>query len=159
MNPSIRNTALSSVSGTPTDMRCIINASRDPALSLAAEEFLLTEKTDGDWLMLWISDPSIIVGEFQNVFGEVSLTECEKASVPVYRRNSGGGTVYHDGGNLNYTIISDKSENSPDYARFLDPIIEFLSTLGIKAEIADTSAIFIGDKKISGNAQSTSGIG
>ena len=122
MNPSIRNTALSSVSGTPTDMRCIINASRDPALSLAAEEFLLTEKTDGDWLMLWISDPSIIVGKFQNVFGEVSVTECEKAIVPVYRRNSGGGTVY-----LRFEIQRQQVESERIYREECRSLLIFVS--------------------------------
>ena len=139
-------------------MRCIINGSNDPALSLAAEEYLLTEKTDGDWLMLWISRPSIIVGKFQNVYGEVSISECERAGVPIFRRNSGGGTVYHDSGNLNYTVVTDRSDNSLDYARFLEPVVDFLASLGVKADIADTSALFVGDKKISGNAQSTVGV-
>ena len=139
------------------DMKKIVFDSHEPAFCLAAEEYLLSNKTSGDWLMLWSGKPSVIVGKFQNVYSEVSLNECEKNGVRVYRRNSGGGTVYHDLGNTNYTIITDKSENLPDYSRFLTPIIAFLSSLGVDSEIRDTSALFIGEKKISGNAQSVVG--
>lgn len=157
MNHSIRSTASFSASATPTDMRLVLNDSRDPAFSLSAEEYLLTEKTDGEWLMLWRSAPSVIIGKFQNVYAEVSLTECERFSAGVYRRNSGGGCVYHDMGNLNYTIIADRGEESPEYERFLSPIVAFLASLGINAEIRDKSAIFAGNKKISGNAESVVG--
>ena len=138
-------------------MKLILSESHDPAVNLAAEEYLLESKKNGDYMMLWTSEPSVIIGKFQNPYAEVSLTECEKAGVKIFRRNSGGGTVYHDRGNLNYTVISDKSENSPDYSRFLTPIVDFLARYGVSAEITDTSALFTGGKKISGNAQSVSG--
>lgn len=138
-------------------MRRVINDFRDPALSLAAEEFLLTERTSGEYLMLWVSDPSIIIGKFQNPLAELSVIEAEAAGVPVFRRNSGGGTVYHDGGNLNYTVIADRGESSPEYGRFLAPIIDFLASVGVRAEIRDKSALFVGDRKISGNAEAVVG--
>lgn len=138
-------------------MRLVINDSRDPAFSLAAEEYLLTKKNEGEWLMLWRSEPSVIVGKFQNVYAEVSLTECKRCAANVYRRNSGGGCVYHDTGNLNYTIIADRGAESPEYERFLSPIVDFLASLRINAEIRDKSAIFVGNEKISGNAESVVG--
>lgn len=137
-------------------MKLFIPESHDPAYCLAAEEHLLTHSSD-ECVMLWTSEPSVIIGKFQNPYTEVSLTECERRGIGVYRRNSGGGTVYHDRGNLNYTVFSKKSDNSPDYKRFLTPIIEFLATLGICAEIRDTSALFVDNKKISGSAQSVVG--
>ena len=137
-------------------MKLYLSMSHDPAYNLAAEEYLFTNSSD-ECVMLWTSEPSVIIGKFQNPYAEVSLTECERHGIGVFRRNSGGGTVYHDRGNLNYTVFSKKSENSPDYKRFLTPIIEFLATLGISAEIRDTSAIFVDNKKISGSAQSVIG--
>lgn len=135
----------------------ILNNSNDPAFSLAAEEFLLTEKTDGEYLMLWRNVPSLIIGKFQNPYLELLPGKCERDGIRVLRRNSGGGTVYHDLGNLNYTVVTDKGTDSPEYERFLAPVIGFLSTLGITAEIRDTGALFSNGFKISGNAQSVSG--
>ncbi len=135
-------------------MTVLDNHAHDPAYSLAAEERMLTALTEGDWLMLWINEPSVILGKFQNPVEEVSLIRCAEAGVPLYRRNSGGGTVYHDPGNLNYTILTDAGD-SPDYERFLSPVVSFLRSLGVPAEI-DGSAITAGGVKISGNAQSTS---
>ena len=109
------------------DMKKIVFDSHEPAFCLAAEEYLLSNKTSGDWLMLWSGKPSVIVGKFQNVYSEVSLNECEKNGVRVYRRNSGGGTVYHDLGNINYTIITDKSENLPESFSHADYRISFLT--------------------------------
>lgn len=135
----------------------ILNDSKNPAFSLAAEEYLLERKTGEEFLMLWQNRPSVIIGKFQNPFLELSPGLCMRNNIGVYRRNSGGGTVYHDLGNLNYTVVADRGEGSPEYERFLAPVIAFLATLGIEAEIRDTSAIFANGVKISGNAQSVSG--
>ena len=135
-------------------MERILAPSRDPAFNLAAEEFLLSRFPRGDYLMLWVNDPAVIVGKFQNPYGEVSLNLCRAAGIPVVRRNSGGGTVYHDRGNLNYTVLTDRGEDFPDFARFLAPVVSLLLELGVEAEIRDTSALFAGGKKFSGSAQS-----
>lgn len=136
---------------------CFIeNPSRDPAFSLAAEEIMLSEWTAGDFFMLWINRPSVIVGKFQNPYGEVSLLACREAGTPVVRRNSGGGCVYHDGGNLNFTVVTDRPE-SPDYARFLAPVVGMLRRYGVDARITDGNALTAGGRKISGNAQSNAG--
>ena len=138
-------------------MRTILSPSSDPAFNLAAEEVFLSspaEDCGGDLLLLWASRPSVIVGKFQNPYAEVSLSACEARGIPVVRRNSGGGTVYHDPGNLNYTVITDRGAEFPDFGRFLSPLIRLLAERGIRAEIRDTSALFAEGKKFSGSAQS-----
>lgn len=124
------------------------------AHSLAAEEFLLTRATDGEFLMLWKSAPTVVIGKFQNAYGEVSVAETLRRGTTLVRRNSGGGTVYHDEGNLNFTMIADRGKNSPDYERFLTPVIEALRGLGIPAKMGDAFDITVDGKKVSGNAQS-----
>ena len=124
------------------------------AENLAAEEFLLTNCTSGEFLMLWKSAPTVVIGKFQNAYGEVSVAEILRRGIALVRRNSGGGTVYHDGGNLNFTMISDRGENSPDYERFLTPVIAALRDLGIPAKMGDAFDITVDGYKVSGNAQS-----
>lgn len=124
------------------------------AHSLAVEEFLLTRVTSGEFLMLWKSAPTVVIGKFQNAYGEVSVAETLRRGITLVRRNSGGGTVYHDEGNLNFTMIADRGENSPDYERFLTPVIEALRILGIPAEMGGAFDITVDGKKVSGNAQS-----
>lgn len=132
----------------------IPSSSTSAAYNLAVEEFLLTRVTSGELLMLWKSAPTVVIGKFQNAFGEVSVGEIERRNIVLVRRNSGGGTVYHDEGNLNFTIIADRGENSPDYERFLLPVVDALQSLGITAAIGDAFDITVDGKKVSGNAQS-----
>ncbi len=132
----------------------IPTSSMSAAYSLAAEEFLLTRVTSGDLLMLWKSAPTVVIGKFQNAYGEVSVGEIERRGIDLVRRNSGGGTVYHDAGNLNFTFIADRGENSPDYERFLAPVVDALQNLGIPAAMGDAFDIVVDGKKVSGNAQS-----
>ena len=132
----------------------IPSATTSAAENLAAEEYLLTRVTEGDLLMLWKSAPTVVVGKFQNAYGEVSVGETLRRGIALVRRNSGGGTVYHDGGNLNFTMISDRGENSPDYERFLTPVIAALRDLGIPADMGDAFDITVDGCKVSGNAQS-----
>ena len=135
-------------------MLSIKNDSHDPAFCLAAEEFLLENYTQGEFLMLWSGEKSVITGKFQNIYEEVSLLECKKNNIGIFRRNSGGGTVYHDLGNINFSVFADKGENSPDYERFLTPIVRALCSFGIPAELGKSFDITVGGKKVSGNAQS-----
>ena len=135
----------------------IKNPSVDPAFNIAAEEYLLAHETSGEIFMLWRGRPSVIIGKFQNFYEEVSPALIEKHGVEVVRRNSGGGTVYHDLGNVNFTFIADRADGELSYERFLDPIVEFLRTLGVNAKIDATSALFVDGHKISGNAQAAVG--
>ncbi|MBO4932421.1 MAG: lipoate--protein ligase [Clostridia bacterium] len=124
------------------------------AHSLAVEEFLLTHAASGEFLMLWKSAPTVVIGKFQNAWGEVSVGETLRRGIALVRRNSGGGTVYHDEGNLNFTMIADRGENSPEYERFLTPVIAALRDLGIPAKMGDVFDITVDGYKVSGNAQS-----
>lgn len=132
----------------------VSNKGMSAAYSLAVEEYLLNNVTEGSLLMLWRSEPTVVVGKFQNAFAEVGVLELERRGIALVRRNSGGGTVYHDGGNLNFTFIDDRGEESPEYERFLTPVVRALRGLGVPAELGEAFDITVGGKKVSGNAES-----
>lgn len=140
-------------------MKTFVNHSTDPYFNLALEEYMLLHwQGEGEVFYLWRNLPSVIVGRNQNVFLEVDLREAEKDGIPVVRRISGGGSVYHDLGNLNFTYLAPYSkENLNNYRKFTEPVIGVLNKLGIPAEFSEKSDIKIGNKKISGNAQSFRG--
>lgn len=125
---------------------------RDAYFNLASEEYLL-KNTDGFYFYLWINDPAVIVGVNQNAIEEVNLSYTTENGVKVVRRLTGGGAVYHDGGNLCYTVIAPYNENENHYKKFTAPVIEYLNELGVKAEFSGRNDIVIDGKKISGNAQ------
>lgn len=124
----------------------------DAYFNLASEEYLL-KQTDGYYIYLWINDRAVIVGTNQNAIEEVNLAYTEKAGVKVVRRLTGGGAVYHDKGNLCYTIIAPYNADEDNYKKFTAPVIEYLNSLGVKATFSGRNDIVIDDKKISGNAQ------
>ena len=126
----------------------------DPYYNLAVEEYLLTH-TSEDVFMLWQNSPTVVIGKNQNAYAEVDLKFAEENGIMVARRITGGGAVYHDLGNINYSYIT-SSNGSLDFARLSRPIISALGKLGITAELGGRNDILIGDKKISGNAQHTS---
>jgi len=104
--------------------------------------------------MFWQSSPSVIIGKHQNTMAEVNINFINKNNIPVIRRISGGGTVYHDEGNINYTIIT-SSENRDkliDFVEFTKPIIGFLDSLGLKAVYEGKNNLTIVGKKFSGNS-------
>ncbi|MBE5749853.1 MAG: lipoate--protein ligase [Clostridiales bacterium] len=125
---------------------------RDAYFNLASEEYLLKE-TDGYYFYLWINDPAVIVGVNQNAIEEVNLSYTQSHNVKVVRRLTGGGAVYHDGGNLCYTVIAPFDSERDNYKAFTAPVIEYLNTLGVKAEFSGRNDIVVDGKKISGNAQ------
>ena len=124
----------------------------DAYFNLASEEYLL-KQTDGYYYYLWINDPAVIVGVNQNTLQEVNLAFTENNNVKVVRRLTGGGAVYHDGGNLCYTVIAPYDENENNYKKFTAPVIEYLNELGVNAEFSGRNDITIDGQKISGNAQ------
>ena len=130
----------------------ITHTNHDPYFNLASEEYLLKQK-DGFYLYLWINAPSVIVGVNQNAFKEVNLDYTERNGIKVVRRLTGGGAVYHDLNNINYTVIAPYHESENLYKEFSTPVIEYLSTLGISAEFSGRNDILVDGKKISGNAQ------
>ncbi len=129
--------------------------STDPYYNLAVEEYLLRH-TDEDIFMLWQNEKTVVIGKNQNAYAEIDLDYAKKAGIRISRRISGGGAVYHDMGNVNYTFItSSERATALDYAYFTRPIIEALATLGVKAELSGRNDLECGGKKFSGNAQYT----
>ena len=137
-------------------MKTIVNKGTDPYYNLALEEYLLRRwKREEELFYLWRNSPVVVVGRNQNVFSELNLRETEKDGVPIVRRVSGGGSVYHDLGNLNFTFLAPYSkENLNNYRKFTEPILSVLNGLGVPAEFSGKSDLVVDGKKISGNAQS-----
>lgn len=133
----------------------IKNESKDPYFNLALEEYALKEiDVDEDFFILWQNENTIVVGRNQNTIEEINSKNVKEKDVNVVRRMSGGGTVYHDSGNINYTFITKSDDDSKhNFKKFTKPVIDALEELGIKAEFTGRNDITIGDKKVSGNAQ------
>ncbi|KAA5808141.1 lipoate--protein ligase [Thermoanaerobacterium thermosaccharolyticum] len=131
----------------------VYNKITDPYFNLAAEEYLLKQFND-ECFMLWRNKPSIIIGKNQNALAEINLDYVKEHNIPVVRRLSGGGAVFHDLGNVNFTfIVNDDLNGFSDFRRFTQPIIDVLKKLSINAEFSGRNDITIDGKKISGNAQ------
>jgi lipoate-protein ligase A len=134
-------------------MLLLQQTSTNPYFNIAAEEYLLKNFSD-DIFTLYINEPSIIVGKHQNTLAEINQEFVRSQSIKVVRRLSGGGTVYHDLGNLNYSFIANGSEGKlVDFKKFTQPIVDVLLHLGIDAQLGGKNDIRIGERKISGNAE------
>jgi lipoate-protein ligase A len=125
----------------------------DPQFNLATEEYLLKESNE-DIFMLYTNETSIIVGKHQNTLAEVNLKYVTENNVKILRRISGGGTVYHDEGNLNFSFITTGKEGHLiDFKKYTSPIIEVLGNLGIEAKLEGKNDLRVNGLKISGNAE------
>ncbi len=126
----------------------------NPRINLAIEEHLLRNVTIKEPIVLfYINDPSVIIGRNQNSLEEVDPDYVKKHNINLVRRLSGGGSVYHDYGNLNFSFITDGARDLHNFGKFNQPIITALRELGVNAELHGKSDIFADGKKISGNAQ------
>ncbi len=125
----------------------------NPYFNLAAEEYFLKNSSE-DVLMLWQSEPSVVVGKHQNMMAEVNMDFVRQNNIPVIRRLSGGGTVYHDLGNINLTLIQimEKQENLVDFGKFTQPVIEFLKQFHLDAVFEGKNNLTVKGKKFSGNS-------
>ena len=133
--------------------------STDPYYNLALEEYVFEDLDKGEeFLILWQNANSIIVGKYQNTAEEVNQSFVDEHHIRVARRLSGGGAVYHDTGNLNYTLIVDQ-KNNPDFnfSLFVIPVIEALRELGVNAEFNGRNDLTIGGRKFSGQSQYAKG--
>ena len=130
----------------------ITHDNHDAYFNLASEEYLL-KHTDGFYFYIWINNPAVIVGTNQNAIEEVNLSFTNANDIKVVRRLTGGGTVYHDKGNLCYTVIAPFDCEKDNYKAFTAPVIKYLNSLGVKAEFSGRNDITVDGRKISGNAQ------
>lgn len=130
----------------------------DPRFNLAVEEYLLrNEQFTEPILLFYINYPSVIIGRNQNTNAEIDKDFVEKHNIFVIRRLSGGGAVYHDLGNLNFSFISNGRDHLHNFTGFIEPVVRALNKIGVAAELRGQSDIFANGKKISGNAQYVSG--
>lgn len=126
----------------------------DPRLNLALEEYLLRQvELDEPLLLFYVNEPAVIIGRNQNTLEEIDPDYVEAQGIHIVRRLSGGGTVYHDLGNLNFSFITNGKETLHNFHLFTEPVIKVLLQLGVEAELRGKSDIFANGKKISGNAQ------
>ncbi|MGQ1888993.1 lipoate--protein ligase [Thermophagus sp. OGC60D27] len=134
-------------------MLCIRSNTLDPAFNLATEEFLLDNKAD-ECFYLYINRPSIIVGRHQNSLAEINVDYVKKNNIDVVRRLSGGGAVFHDPGNLNFSFIMNKERNNTEgFKKYTRPILDVLISLGLDAKFEGRNDLTIDGKKFSGNAK------
>ncbi|MBU8877378.1 lipoate--protein ligase [Bacillus sp. FJAT-29790] len=127
----------------------------DPRINLAIEEYVLKNlDISKTYLLFYINEPSIIIGKNQNTVEEINTEYVEGKGIHVVRRLSGGGAVYHDLGNLNFSFITkDDGESFHNFRKFTEPVIAALEKLGVKAELSGRNDIIAEGRKISGNAQ------
>ncbi len=139
-------------------MRSIYVQSTDPMFNLALEEWLFAnlDTHDAGYFLLWHNAPCIIVGRHQNTFQEINTSLVDAYNLPVVRRMTGGGAVYHDLGNVNFSFIRPLQAGEHghiDFATFLNPMVDALQRLGINAVFSSRNDLTVGEKKISGSAQ------
>lgn len=134
-------------------MLCIKHHSTDPYFNIATDEFIFKHINE-DCFMLWRNDNAIIVGKHQNTQAEINVDYVREKGIKVVRRLSGGGAVYHDLGNLNFSFTrTGDSYEMVDFERYTKPIIDVLKSLGVDAKFEGRNDLTIEGRKFSGNAE------
>ncbi|PLX17619.1 MAG: lipoate--protein ligase [Salinivirgaceae bacterium] len=134
-------------------MLCIKSDTTNPAFNIATEEYLLKHKNE-ECFYLYINGPSIIVGKHQNTLAEINVEYVKSENIQVVRRLSGGGAVFHDPGNLNFTFIKKgEKDQLVDFRKYTRPILDILLELGVEAKFEGRNDLTIKGKKFSGNAE------
>lgn len=129
--------------------------SNDPTYNLAMEEYFFRKPpASGNYFLLWQNDNAVIIGKYQNTVEEINAAFVKEHDIRVVRRITGGGAVYHDLGNLNYSLIGDcGNQKELDLRVLSQPVVETLRALGVAAEFNGRNDIVIEGKKFSGGAQ------
>lgn len=127
----------------------------DPRINLAIEEYCVKNLDINEtYLLFYINEPSIIIGKNQNTVEEINADYVKEKGIHVVRRLSGGGAVYHDLGNLNFSFITkDDGDSFSNFKKFTEPVTKALGKLGVNAELSGRNDILAEGRKISGNAQ------
>lgn len=134
-------------------MKFLILKTTDPYLNLAIEEYLFEYSSD-DIFMIWQNEPTVVIGKNQNAHAEINMNYLKEHGIHIARRITGGGAVYHDLGNINYTFISSKNQkNEINFEYYTIPIIESLKNLGINVKLSGRNDLTVDEKKFSGSAQ------
>ncbi|GAA4518338.1 MULTISPECIES: lipoate--protein ligase [Sphingobacterium] len=135
-------------------MIIIDSPSHDAYFNIASEEYLLSRFPKEEILLFYINAPSIIIGKFQNTLAEINLDYVKEHGIKVVRRLSGGGAVYHDLGNLNFSFHT-KAEDKDftDFETFTRPVVKLLNKLGVPAKLEGRNDLLVDGKKFSGNAK------
>ncbi|MDO5654999.1 MAG: lipoate--protein ligase [Flavobacteriaceae bacterium] len=135
-------------------MIIIESPSQDAYFNIASEEFLMQNYPGQKIFLLYVNAPSIIVGKFQNTLAEINLDYVNANSIKVVRRMSGGGAVYHDLGNLNFSFhVPHLDQDFFDFSQFTQPVVDMLNSLGVPAELKGRNDLLVDGKKFSGNAK------
>ena len=132
----------------------IKNKNTDVYFNLAMEEYFFEKFKKDEVFMLWINEPSVVIGKHQNLIEELNMKYCFENNIKIARRLSGGGTVVHDFGNLNYTYITNTTgDTALDFKEFLKPMYNALLNLNIDAHISPRNDFRVLEKKICGHSQ------
>lgn len=134
----------------------LVNRSRDAYYNMAVEEYFL-DRYDDNAFILWQNENAIVVGKNQNTLAELDADFVREKGISVVRRLSGGGAMYQDLGNLNFTFICDEKKWFSDFSYFTEPVINALNSLGVELKLSGRNDIMLGDFKVSGNAQAVRG--
>ena len=138
-------------------MKLLILKTTNPYYNLAVEEYLFSYSNE-DVFMLWQNEPTVVIGKNQNVYAEINMDYLKENNIHIARRITGGGAVYHDLGNVNYTFISSKNNRCEiNFEYYTKPIIEALQKLGIDAKLSGRNDLVVDEKKFSGSAQHAKG--
>jgi lipoate-protein ligase A len=135
-------------------MLYLTNQSTDPHWNMAFDEFILEQfPLDEPVFYLWQNRPSVIIGFNQNAFAEVNLDYLAQKNIVLARRVTGGGAVYHDLNNLNYTIVGRSRDLDRDYPEYLHFVVNALRQMGVDAEQSGRNDILVDGRKCSGYAK------